>query len=538
MPLARIFTRYPERAAALSAQLQQQGYRVEVSSPDQAHLPPADLEIEFEICDRADVLQRAAHLAEELQADVAVAPGVLQPEPQAVAEPLPAASVAAEQPVEAAAESLAEVLPMEAAVQAPTEVVPAELAVSTPEAMATEASDREREFEAAFLPVHAQNGLERQPAARADLSAEEQPSPEIEIPEAAALPPVAMMEEEPSAMRAEPILAETAKPATPVPYLSQLTPFGKPADLAQMEAPEYRTVHEPHELPKEAAGTKPPLEGVGRNVANIFSTAMNGLKLASASAAESFRGRVQEYKKRAQVRSAESHAERVARMLDLEQRKAEAQQRATELEAAREAASTRLAELIRERQPGLSEEERKPAPIPEPAPYMKPVDSLRHASIARMQTRPRRPMNPQLRSVLTGAAAVTLIFVIGIVLGEFYPRTPLASPANQASNGVTMQTGAQPAQTGGVTVKTSAPAQTSQTKAPQSSPNGVTPALTPGETKPSPRVSQARHLAAQQDEVTVGDDVVVRHFSRPAPTQKPRQAGQQAGLKHFSDMEN
>jgi hypothetical protein len=31
---------------------------------------------------------------------------------------------------------------------------------------------------------------------------------------------------------------------------------------------------------------------------------------------------------------------------------------------------------------------------------------------------------------------------------------------------------------------------------------------------------------------------VVRHFSRPVPTQKPKQAGQQAGLKQFSDLEN
>ena len=66
MPLARIFTRNPERTADLSRQLQQQGYTVEVASPDQAHLAPADLEIEFEVCERADVLERAADLAAEL----------------------------------------------------------------------------------------------------------------------------------------------------------------------------------------------------------------------------------------------------------------------------------------------------------------------------------------------------------------------------------------------------------------------------------------------------------------------------------------
>src|SRR5438309_7190540 len=60
MPLARIFTHHPERTTSLSEELRQQGYQVEVRSPDQTHLAPADLEIEFEICDRADVLKRAA----------------------------------------------------------------------------------------------------------------------------------------------------------------------------------------------------------------------------------------------------------------------------------------------------------------------------------------------------------------------------------------------------------------------------------------------------------------------------------------------
>jgi hypothetical protein len=74
MPLARIFTRNPERTADLSGQLKQQGYKVEIVGPDQTHLAPADLEIEFEMCERADVLERAADLASELEADIAVAP--------------------------------------------------------------------------------------------------------------------------------------------------------------------------------------------------------------------------------------------------------------------------------------------------------------------------------------------------------------------------------------------------------------------------------------------------------------------------------
>src|SRR5436305_1865603 len=88
MPLARILTRNPERTADLSTQLKQQGYSVEVARPDQTNLAAADLEIEFEICERADVLDRAANLATELGADVAVAPGVLQMAPKPAAEPI------------------------------------------------------------------------------------------------------------------------------------------------------------------------------------------------------------------------------------------------------------------------------------------------------------------------------------------------------------------------------------------------------------------------------------------------------------------
>src|SRR3954465_8622844 len=88
MPLARILTRNPERKADLSTQLKQQGYSVEVARPDQTNLAPADLEIEFEICERADVLDRAANLANELGADGAVAPGIFEMASKAAAEPI------------------------------------------------------------------------------------------------------------------------------------------------------------------------------------------------------------------------------------------------------------------------------------------------------------------------------------------------------------------------------------------------------------------------------------------------------------------
>ena len=77
MALARIFTRYPQQATALSDELQERGYRVEVLSPEQTPASPAHLEIQLEDCEPADILRRAEELASQLRADIAVAPGAL-----------------------------------------------------------------------------------------------------------------------------------------------------------------------------------------------------------------------------------------------------------------------------------------------------------------------------------------------------------------------------------------------------------------------------------------------------------------------------
>jgi hypothetical protein len=144
-----------------------------------------------------------------------------------------------------------------------------------------------------------------------------------------------------------------------------------------------------------------------------------------------------------------------------------------------------------------------------------------------------RSLNPQLRPVLTGAAVTVLFIAMGIALGVFHSRAPLANPTNHASNGVTVKTG-------GVTLQAGAakpqPAQPAAAPQPGHSANAPTQAANTV-AKPSPRVQQA-HVAPQQSEQEIGDDVVVRHFSRPVPTRKPKQAGQQAGLKQFSDIDN
>jgi hypothetical protein len=116
----------------------------------------------------------------------------------------------------------------------------------------------------------------------------------------------------------------------------------------------------------------------------------------------------------------------------------------------------------------------------------------------------------------------------------------LASTTTHPSNGVTVQTGVQ---TAGVTVQAGTPKQQSaqpSAVSAQAKPQPGQQSQTESSAtvaKPSPRVRQT-HLVAEQSEKQIGDDVVIRHYSRPLPTQKPKQAGQQAGLKHFSDLEN
>ncbi|HEY2393339.1 MAG TPA: hypothetical protein VGK22_19345 [Candidatus Angelobacter sp.] len=564
MPLARIFTRNPERTVDLSSQLQQQGYKVEVASPDQKHLAPADLEIEFELCERADVLERAADLANELEADVAVGPGVLQVASEPLIEPILAV------PAQPAAESAVEIQPYQAL---NNQVLNNQ----------TLKSDAEREFEAAFSP---KPEIPEVPAAM-HATAEVIEIPIMEQAQSPApMPPVAFMEEpaivdsvkmEPVKIAKKPAMEipvhfaepapEQARSADPVPYLSQLTPFSSP--VARTETQVSQSVRSQ----EKAVQVSDRSNQVLQDGAKIAAKTWAGAQALASSTADSVRDHFREYKKRAQVRSAEQRAAHAARLLDLEQRRAEAQQKASELEAARVAASVRLNELLQQRAPGLpeqrqTEQRRSEQNQPEenqrehglwqpstyahtvpkedrnrevpaaasyrPTPPVSPAAKSAQAAVKNTPAALWSNVNPPLRAVLTGAAAVSALFIMGIALGIFHSRAPLASPANHASSGVTEESGAVPVQTGET-------AQTALTKpGPETGSQSAaqTEAKTQSSAKPSPRVQRAAQLASQQAETNIGDDVIIRHFSRPVPTQKPKQTGQQAGLKHFSDLDN
>jgi hypothetical protein len=563
MPLARILTRNPERTTDLSSQLKQQGYSVEVARPDQANLAPADLEIEFEVCERADVLDRAADLATELGADVAVAPGILQMTPKPAAEPIMYGSTAP-QPV----------------VSQPIAAEPATEKVMHLESQPVVERDPERDFEAAFAPV-----IEMPAAAQASNEV-------IDVPvmEQAPMPPVAFMDETPAvepraaapiaqkhaeadhAEHAVPepiIFPEPSRAADPMPYLAQLTPFSGRTNRSDVEREEKKQNAAPAAPRREHSQMPERGKRILQDGARVAAQTWAGALALAASTRASVRDHFEEYRKRAQVRSAEARAEHAARLLDLEQRRAEAHQRAAELELAREQAAARLMELVREREPGLPPERvRESMPFEPAAPaqsqtsssyYQRPPaqDRRREAPpIAASKREPLSParaaitatplalwrsIHPPLRPILTGAAAVTALFIVGIALGLFHSSpAPMASTATHpSSNGVTVQTGVQNA---GVTVqagptKSQPTAATAQATQQPGQPARQTQSAGTTATKPSPRVGQT-HLVAEQSEKQIGDDVVIRHYSRPVPTQKPKQSGQQAGLKHFSDLEN
>src|SRR5205807_3017232 len=153
------------------------------------------------------------------------------------------------------------------------------------------------------------------------------------------------------------------------------------------------------------------------------------------------------YRKRAQVRSAEARAEHAARLLDLEQRRAEAHQRAAELEQAREQAAARLMELVRQREPGLPPErvreqmpfepaapaqpsssyyqrppvqDRRREVPPTAVPRREPAVTSARAAVTATPLQLWRSIHPPLRPILTGAAAVTALFIVGIALGVFH----------------------------------------------------------------------------------------------------------------------
>src|SRR5262249_34407233 len=150
----------------------------------------------------------------------------------------------------------------------------------------------------------------------------------------------------------------------------QLTPFGTPQidaetqnAILRMEKPAEREAA-PAVLP-QVPPVEPEQSSIWTRGATFTARAVANARSIANSTVDAFREQSQEFQMKAKIRSAEARAAREARMLDLEQRRAEAQKRASELEAAREAASARLLELVRQRDPGLHETDARDEGLPE-----------------------------------------------------------------------------------------------------------------------------------------------------------------------------
>jgi len=205
-------------------------------------------------------------------------------------------------------------------------------------------------------------------------------------------------------------------------------------------------------------------------------------------------------------------AEREKRLAEMERLRAEAREQVAALERARMAAEAEHRKLQQQSEP----------------------------STGRRFARNLRPQSSQLRGVFTGAAAASVLFIVGMLLANFHPSTPLpvnvtnSSMEQQAPFGATTVHGTPGVTLGGV--KTARPAPAVKSASPAAMPQ-----LKPHPAKSSAPVakkkSQWRRFRRQSNRAGdsgVADDVVVKHY---APAQKPivRNTQQQAGLKHYSD---
>jgi hypothetical protein len=501
MPLARILTRFPEQADALSQELRHHGYTVEFSSPELAGKSPADLEIDFELCAEPDALSRASELADQLHADVAVSPGILD---RPLLERVEAAQPEQPEPVER-----------------PDNVLPFLSPVQPRQPEITQ-----EEVEAEILS-HEANILESIPVPEPIWEPEPMP-PASEV----TLPPDLLAEPAVPAMEShEPVHAQAN------------TAFDDEIDLVRAAAPGNDEVESATELLARAGQRSATVFHAAGVAGREFWGTLRGWGDAFQTHA---RGWMERGREQVNLRREEIKMQRAQKAQEDERRRVLEQERAAELEAAREAAAVRLQELLRERG-GLTEAQ--PAPPQKSAPPM-PLPAARAADnpipglfTRRIKIPFSRTYRPQLEAVLMGVAAACCFFVLGLVAASFHARPAISNTIQQPNQpqpgyqGVTVQGG-------GVTVQAGAAA----------SPQKVNTAARPSPAafaqsveKPSAtRVSDVtvrnfpspQHLTARRsgNSEHIGNDVVIRHFGTPVSA--PAQSAPRAELKHYSDMEN
>lgn len=527
MPLARILTHFPEQAGALSEELRQHGYTVEFSNPEITDKPPADLEIDFELCAEPDALSRAADLADQMQADIAVSPGVL--EMPHVVNPVPMGA-------DSFTERAAEALPA-------SNVIP----------ISSQEIEEISHSEAAHLEAEDFSHFENNHLEAKEFSHSEAPAAPME-PAAAPLHEVVL----PADMLAEPVVHPESQPAPPQQYQSgDNTGFAdESADLGHT-TPSLPASESAKELLARSARKSATLLHAGNQAAKQLWDSSRGVALTLWAAA---RRSGEELQQRLNARREAVHEERLRKIRDLEKRRVLAEERATELEAAREAAAARLQQLLRERG-GLTEAQSAP-PEKIAGDVVAAQTSSREFSVRNLFSRIRFPFStihrPQLEAVLMGVAAACSLFVLGLAVASFHAGPAVSGSIQQPasnSNGVTVRSGQSGGvtvqgggQTGGVTVKAGTPtpvpaskqaasrpspaahsqAQESPSVIQRSTESDVTVRNYPAPVKPSPRRNGNNDY--------FGSDVTIRHLgAQPAASS---QSAPRAELKHYSDLDN
>src|SRR5512146_2122735 len=76
MPVARIITNTPDEVHTIAEQLRTRGFTVEIVSPEQTGLPPAEVEVFVESYPWREALRQAGETAQAAEADVLVASGI------------------------------------------------------------------------------------------------------------------------------------------------------------------------------------------------------------------------------------------------------------------------------------------------------------------------------------------------------------------------------------------------------------------------------------------------------------------------------
>lgn len=145
------------------------------------------------------------------------------------------------------------------------------------------------------------------------------------------------------------------------------------------------------------------------------------------------------------------------------------------------------------------------------------------------KTARRSYFRPQLRSALMGAACASALFIVGMALAGFHPRSPLPGSVIRSEVGATVQTGGVTLQSTGTQTGVAARQAVTQPPASVGHPRQSTHAAA---ASPSRHRARRRGVSDADDDVTV-DDVIVRHYPHNKTASRP----QQASLKHYSDLD-